>query len=274
MEKPFRIFEITEELVNNILSNPYEAHLHDFEEIIIVAQGSLEHYIDFKIEALEAPMACYVSMGKTHKLVPHQDLKGWVINYKSEYLPDSELNFYSDYFTSTNISLAKNNCLQRCVNLCKIIDAESQQSVVEFASVSHLIYALISLIDSERKRNLPLEFTSNTSQVKTFKKFLKILNENFRLDAGVSFYAEKLNMSERSLNNICKSNFQKSVSEIIETRKLTEAKQLLIHSDKTVSEIGFELGYNEKSYFTRVFHAKTEMTPSQFREMTKALIPS
>ena len=63
MEKPFRIFEITEALVNNILSNPYEAHLHDFEEIIIIAKGSLEHYIDFKVEMIEAPVACYVSMG-------------------------------------------------------------------------------------------------------------------------------------------------------------------------------------------------------------------
>jgi AraC-like DNA-binding protein len=81
-----------------------------------------------------------------------------------------------------------------------------------------------------------------------------------------------MNMSERNLNLICKNNFQKSVSEIIETRKLIEAKNLLLHSEKTISEIGFELGYNEKSYFTRVFHAKMGVTPSRFREMTKEMI--
>jgi AraC-like DNA-binding protein len=79
-------------------------------------------------------------------------------------------------------------------------------------------------------------------------------------------------MSERNLNFICKNNFQKSVSEIIETRKLIEAKNLLIHSDKSVSEIGFDLGYNEKSYFSRVFHTKLSVTPTQFREITRAMI--
>jgi AraC-like DNA-binding protein len=79
-------------------------------------------------------------------------------------------------------------------------------------------------------------------------------------------------MSERNLNLICKNNFQKSVTEIIETRKLIEAKNLLLHSEKTVSEIGFELGYNEKSYFTRVFHNKMGVTPSRFREMARSMI--
>ena len=79
-------------------------------------------------------------------------------------------------------------------------------------------------------------------------------------------------MSERNLNIICKNNFSKSVSEIIETRKLIEAKRMLLHTDKSVSEIGYELGYNEKSYFTRVFHSKLDITPSRFREMSQSII--
>jgi AraC-like DNA-binding protein len=47
---------------------------------------------------------------------------------------------------------------------------------------------------------------------------------------------------------------------------------MLLYSDKSVSEIGFELGYNEKSYFTRVFHARMEITPTRFREMSKNII--
>ena len=139
-------------------------------------------------------------------------------------------------------------------------------------TVRHLTEGLLSMVDAERKRNLPIENVAKVSQIATFNNFLRILEENFRRDMGVSFYAEKMNMSERNLNLICKNNFQKSVSEIIETRKLIEAKNLLLHSEKTISEIGFELGYNEKSYFTRVFHAKMGVTPSRFREMTKAMI--
>jgi len=128
------------------------------------------------------------------------------------------------------------------------------------------------MIDAERKRRSPADNVAKASQVITFNNFLKILEENYHRNEGVSFYANKLNMSERNLNIICQNNFRKSVSEIIETRKLIEAKRMLLYSDKTVSEIGYELGYNEKSYFTRVFHTKMDVTPSRFREMTRAII--
>ncbi|HEY8400448.1 MAG TPA: helix-turn-helix transcriptional regulator, partial [Cytophagaceae bacterium] len=74
------------------------------------------------------------------------------------------------------------------------------------------------------------------------------------------------------LNTICQKIMGKSVSEIIELRKLIEAKNLLTYSDKTISEIGFELGYNEKAYFTNVFKKRTGQTPSEFREEMKKLI--
>ena len=272
MKKLFRIFEITRELVDDIVTRTYEPHLHDFEELILVTEGSLEHFIDFSVEVVQAPGACFVSMNKMHKLVPREDLRGWVINFKPEFISNSSLNFYSNFFITTNIPLSNGTCLNRFSSLCEIIEAEYKQEFADYTTIRHLTEGLLSMVDAERKRNLPIESLAKSSQITTFNNFLRILEANFRRDEGVSFYAGKMNMSERNLNLICKNNFQKSVSEIIETRKLIEAKNLLLHSDKTVSEIGFELGYNEKSYFTRVFHAKMGITPSRFREMTRSMI--
>src|ERR1035437_2894525 len=269
MDSQFHLFEITQDLVEEIMSRPYEAHLHDFEELIIVTEGSLEHFIDFKVEVVHAPVACYISMGKMHKLVPHKDLRGWVINYQSEFIPESRLSFYSNYFDSTNVPLSKNLCVNRFVELCKIIKNEYDQLLIDYTTIRHLLSGLIAMIYSERKRNLPVENIMKAPQITVFNTFLKILEDNFRRDEGVQFYADKMNMTDRNLNIICKTNFQKSVSEIIETRKLVEAKRMLLHTEKSVSEIGFELGYNEKSYFTRVFRNKTEITPTQFREKAK-----
>jgi AraC family transcriptional regulator, transcriptional activator of pobA len=272
MKKLFRIIEITAELAEEIASGSKEDHFHDFEELIILSSGSLRHYIDFKVEVVNAPFACYISMGKMHRLEPDNDLRGWVINYKSEFIPDSKLNFYSNFFTFTNIPLTAGTCLNRFTNLCEIINSEYKLEFVDYTTIRHLVNGLISMFDSEKNRNIPVENDLKISQITSFNNFLGILEENFRTDAGVSFYAGKMNMSERNLNLICRNNFRKSVSEIIETRKLIEAKRMLMYSDKTVSEIGYELGYNEKSYFTRVFHARMDITPSRFREMVRKII--
>lgn len=272
MDKQFHIFEITKEVVEVLRAKSEEAHFHDFEEIIVVTQGSLEHYIDFQVEVSQAPFISYVSQGKMHRIIEDPELRGWVINYQNEFIPNSKLSFYSNFITATNIPISTVGCTNNFDVLCQVIHAEYSRETLDFSTIRHLITGLISMIEAERKRNMPVESIFKSSQIETFNNFLKILEQNFRRDEGVTFYANKMNMSERNLNLICKNNFQKSVSEIIETRKLIEAKKLLIHSDKTVSEIGYELGYNEKSYFTRVFHNKLSVTPTQFREMTSTVI--
>ena len=54
MDKPFHLFELTKELIDDYRTRDYEAHFHDFEELIIVSEGSLTHYIDFNVEVLKA----------------------------------------------------------------------------------------------------------------------------------------------------------------------------------------------------------------------------
>lgn len=98
------------------------------------------------------------------------------------------------------------------------------------------------------------------------------MEENYKRAEGVTFYADKLFTSAKTLNTITQSILHLSVSEIIETRKLIEAKNLLFTSDMTISEIGFEIGYSDKAYFTSVFKKKSGQTPSEFREEMKNII--
>jgi len=128
------------------------------------------------------------------------------------------------------------------------------------------------MVESERRKLHPDETPLTRTQNSTFKNFLLLLEEHFRRPEGVEFYAEKLFMSSRNLNIICQNILQQSVSEIIETRKLIEAKNLLLTTDKTIAEIGFELGYQDKSYFTSVFKRKSGQTPSEFRKEMTAII--
>ena len=163
-------------------------------------------------------------------------------------------------------------CFDEMTTLCGLMFSETQQDDANYAVIRHLLSALFIKIESERSRQEVGDGTIAKTQNITFKNFLKILEENFRRPEGVDFYAEKLFMTARNLNLICQNILQQSVSEIIETRKLIEAKNLLISTDKSISGIGYELGYNEKSYFTNVFKKKSGQTPSEFREEMRKLV--
>jgi len=266
MKEIFKIAKITLEGAMAAKVSQIPPHRHDHEELIIITHGNPCHYLDFKKEILQSPVIIYVAQGKVHNFVPDKDTKGWVIRYKNELVPDSRFNFYSNFLDQINYQLNVEYCSTTLNSLCEIMLSEYQQEKINFQTIKHLLCALLSKLEAESKQEYLNRQNSNHSQFTTFNSFLKILESNFMRPAGVEFYADKLNMSSRNLNLISQSVFGKSITEIIETRKLIEARNLLLNSGKSISEIGYELGYNEKSYFTRVFRKKTGVTPSEFRE--------
>ncbi len=263
---PFKIIKLTKEVTEPVLLNPLEPHRHDHEELLIITHGKPVHYLDFTKEILQSPVIVYVAQGKVHNFIPDTETQGWVIRYKNELVPQSRFNFYSNFLDQFNYQLSEDYCSTTLHSLCEIMSKECQQEPVNYLIIKHLLSALLSKLETDSKKEYLDSQAANHSQLITFNNFLKILEYNFIRSEGADFYAEKLNMSPRNLNLISQSVFGKSVTEIIETRKLIEARSLLLNTGKSVSEIGYELGYNEKSYFTRVFRKKTGVTPTEFRE--------
>jgi len=268
MEQLFSITRLGSREVEERSLNDNGPHVHDYEELLIGMEGEIGHLIDFRMERLPAPFISFVSQGKPHLVKPGPkdgrcDI--WMVLFKSEFIPETTFQLYANYHDHANIILPLGPCFNRMPELCGMMYREMEQPIPDYAVIRHLLAALFTMVESERKKLEPDESGLLKTQNITFKNFLKILEENFRRPEGVDFYAEKLFMSARNLNLICRNILQKSVSEIIETRKLTEAKNLLMHTGKSVSEIGYELGYNEKAYFTAVFKKRTGQTPTEFR---------
>lgn len=275
MDQLFKIFKVDEAEAAKISASPDEPHHHNFEELFIGMEGQLEHFIDFKTTTLDAPLVSFVTKGKVHRVIPklkNGKCNMWVLRFKSEFIPEITFQLYTTYHDHATLKLQSGNCFNRLVLLCEIIHEEMQQEHPDLSVVKHLLSALFIMIESEKNKLSPKENELSISQNSTLQSFLKILEENYHRPLGVDFYAEKLFMSARNLNLICKQILQQTVTEIIETRKLIEAKNQLTYSDKNISEIGFDLGFNEKAYFTNVFKKRTGQTPSEFRKEMKQLL--
>ena len=275
MNQLFNIFRIDAVSAKEIAATPDEPHIHDFEELIVGMKGKLEHFVDFKANTVEAPLVSFIAKGKAHQIVTklqNDNFDMWVLRFKSEFIAETIFQLYNSFHNNANQVLHTGACFNRLSTICEIINQEMKHSTPDLSIVRHLLSALFIMIESERRKLTENENSNNSIQNETFINFLKILEDNFRRPLGVEFYAEKLFMSSRNLNLICQKIMNQSVSEIIETRKLTEAKNLLAITNKSISEIGFELGYNEKSYFSNVFKKKSGQTPSEFRDEMQNLI--
>ncbi len=273
MEQLFTIFRFTTEDAKALEGKSIEPHIHDFEELIIGSKGKISHFIDFEDETVYAPFVSFVTRGKPHLLRPqtHNDeCDLWVIRFRSEFMSEVIFKMYGYFHNKANVTLPTDEIFDRLTTLCKMMYDETQRPSPGLVVIKQLFMTLLTIINHERPTNIQSDSANSASE--TYTHFLHILEENFRRNVKISFYAEKLFMSERNLNLVCHEVMQQSAGEIIETRKLTEAKNLLINSNKTIAEIGFELGYNEKAYFSKVFKRKTGHTPTAFRKEMKQLI--
>jgi AraC-like DNA-binding protein len=269
MEPSFQIFKLDAATIDEIVADPPAPHRHEYEELVVILDGNPEHFIDFHKQTVTAPLLIYVSKGKIHQFMPDKNTRGWLIQYQNEFIPQTNFHFYSHFADSIHYSFPKNSCHSKLDTLCSMMYDEFNETPPKLNIIKHLLSALLAQLETDRTSQLEQEQVVNGSYLATFNQFLKILETTYKQPESVQFYADQLNTSPRNLNLICQTVFNKSVSEIVETRRLIEAKQLLISTNQSVSEIGYKLGYNEKSYFSRVFAKKEGVTPTEFR--TKAL---
>jgi len=101
------------------------------------------------------------------------------------------------------------------------------------------------------------------------RKFNLLVEKNFKSAHSVSFYAEELCKSPKTLSNLFAIFNQKTPSQIIQERITVEAKRLLCYTDRSVKHITFELGFEDVSYFSNFFKKNTGVSPSDFRNSPK-----
>lgn len=102
------------------------------------------------------------------------------------------------------------------------------------------------------------------------RKFKTMIEQNFSQSISISGYASELGISSAQLNNICRQKVGKSALQIVHERTTLEAKRQLIYTSLNVSQIAYNLGFNDPAYFTRFFSKNTGQSPKQFRQSRPA----
>jgi len=96
----------------------------------------------------------------------------------------------------------------------------------------------------------------------------RILANNMAKDnLKVADFAKLMNISPNHLNKSVRVTTSKSATEIIDEIKLIEIKYLLYQSNLSISEISYEMGYLDVSYFTRFFKKREGVSPKKFRTL-------
>lgn len=98
------------------------------------------------------------------------------------------------------------------------------------------------------------------------KSFKEIIETHFTEWHQVKDYADALNVTPNYLNEVIKSSVHISAKDFIQDRLILEAKRMAIFSEKSSKEIGFELGFEDPSHFSKFFKSNTGQSLQFFKE--------
>ncbi len=99
-----------------------------------------------------------------------------------------------------------------------------------------------------------------------YERFLQLVQQHCMKEREVQFYSDKLNITPKYINYICKVNTRITASEWIQRYAKERILLLLQNKDLNISEIADEMNFSSRSFFTRYVKKVLGVTPKEFRE--------
>ena len=127
--------------------------------------------------------------------------------------------------------------------------------------LKRLIIVITRLARSEYIPNKKLQ----DEKFHVIRKFNLLVEADYRKEHSVSYYAQRLNKSPKTLSNLFAIYNHKTPLQVIQERIIIEAKRLLYYTDQSVKQITFELGFEDAAYFSNFFKRHTSLSPLDFR---------
>lgn len=251
------------------------AHRHrNLFQVLLIEQGGGEMSFEAAIVPFSAPAAILVPATTAHgfRFKP-QVTNGWVVSFTEDVadaLGDQSgeaLARLKALAAQPLVPLRDPAEIKRLSALCSELEEESSLAREGYRLAMRALLALIAIevvrLAASRARSGAVTLSRADAQVEQLRR---LIDEHFRKERLISFYAEKLAMTADRLNDHVKRATGVTAGHLIRQRVLTEAKRQLVFTNLPVHEIAYDLAFSDPSHFTRFFRTQTGTTPQAFRE--------
>jgi AraC-like DNA-binding protein len=267
----FSISKLEDYSTNKDCLTNNKAHSHNHYIILLISAGQGMHIIDFKEYALKRGRIFFISSGQVHQF-ENKSVSGYYLSFDLDFYHSvkSIFKLYDFPFFHTALTLPYLDSEDDYIKLYRLAQGldEEYHSLDHFGKLSILranlenLLIYLTRIRQKQQTDYAAILIPNNEKL---RKLELLIEEHYKEHKDISFYASQLNISARHLNHIIAKKSGKSISVMIQDRLLMEAQRQLLHTEMTVNEIAYALGFSDKAYFHRFFKKYTGITPRSFR---------
>ncbi len=268
-------FEIVDlvELYNEFKDTLTTIHRTGFYHIIWFQKSHPTHLVDFNPIRIKPNSLLFLNKDTVQRFDNKTNFQGKAILFTDSFFCKTEADtkflrnniLFNDLFSVSQIQIDKQSNLFSELLQQMRDELQNEKDNAQADILKNLLHNFLLHSEREkRKQNfVELKKDANLDYVMIFKD---LLERNYKTQKQVSYYAKEMFISEKRLNQATSKLFGKTSKEIINDRVMLEAKRILAHTNESVKEICYSLGFEEPTNFIKYFKKHSAITPIEFRE--------
>jgi AraC-like DNA-binding protein len=267
----FEMIDIQSLHGRTLAHSPDNPHRISFFMLLYIEEGEGNHMVDFQDYAFRPGSFLFIQREQVHSFDFSTEIKGKAIVFTQDFLDQVHANMRLPNYTPTHLNshhtpLVKLNDddNSRCQNLIEEITNELAHRDSDPLIVMYL-FSSLSLMLHRLRPELRHDKLSHEQSSK-FARFLELLFDHFKKIRDANWYANQVNTTYKTLNQVCKLATDMTAKQLIDAYTVIEIKRSLVVSNITTQQIAFDFGFEDASNFVKFFKKHTTMTPSKFQK--------
>jgi AraC-like DNA-binding protein len=264
-------------------------HGHDFQEIVYVVRGTAMHEVELldrdggKLPSRRYPLLpgdCFILVpGERHAFLEPRDIEICNILFTPALFELEPKLLQEVPGLAEMLSLAEHGAAgtkmhldlderSRVLSLFEAIESEAGRQAAGFkvAMRAHFLALLVNLARAwQRARGKGTASDESGKQRHSVEAALAFMEENYHAQLTLQQIADKAGLSANHFSEVFKQHCGISPWEFLTTLRLDRAKHLLRTTSDTITGIALAVGFEDSSYFARLFKAQVGMTPRACR---------
>jgi AraC-like DNA-binding protein len=267
------LYPVTHNVAGRILPH----HWHSELEFIYLSDGEAVFTIDDHDILIKEGECIFINSGQLHSGISNTcTCTYFSIVFSTEFLSNT-LDACHQFFDGIKINKFKilqhfthqNNSQVKVISELKdIIDELTDKNIAYELSVKSKLFSIFTILFRSNLYTIMLDNQKDLTETKkynTLKQIIGYIYQNYNKKIKLTYISKSLNLTPQYLCKFFKEMTNTSIVEYINHYRIETACSLLKISTLSITDIALECGFDNISYFNRVFKRQLSVTPTEFR---------
>ena len=234
-------------------------------------------------EKFTVPLGQFLFVGpdRFHSFINAENDDFWVIYFDYGFYARSPNDAYFIQNTPLFFDLSKNYLSRPSIDIAEYVTLQfefleklirSSQAPLVRDIVHNAVQAMLirSAFLSQGLHSKDVHF-DNLEDKKIAIRFRELLHLNYRNEKKLDYYANALKTTPRRLNQAITNIYGRSAKQLVTEKIFEEAKSKLAHTDLTIKEISYDMGFTEENNFSAFFTKHAGFSPKKYRNLQNSI---